>query len=179
MVESPATGIHSLSYARNERTGSRFRALNLLELILGATFFSLILVMVLWQAVTRYFPEFVWVGTGEIARYSLVAMTFVLVGHLFGSGQHITITILDSRLNDWGLAFLKALAALLVLAIAFLFILGAIALLMEPFTWTRVTSVVRLPEGYIVLIPLVGFSLLMLRAVENVVTNIQKLRKAV
>jgi TRAP-type C4-dicarboxylate transport system permease small subunit len=177
MVESPATGMHSLAYSRHERTGSRFTLINTIELSLGATLLGMILFTVLWQAVTRYFPEFIWIGAGEVARYSLVALTFVLVGHLFGSGQHITITILDSRLNWMGLALLKALAAVIVTVIAFAFILGAIALLMDPFTWTRVTSVMRVPEGFIVLIPLLGFSLMVLRGIESVVTQILALRK--
>lgn len=177
MVESPATGMHNLAFQRHERAGSRFRILNALELTLGTIFFGLILTMVLWQAASRYIPEYTWAGAGEIARYSLVGLTFILVGYLFGSGQHITISILDALLSPRGVAILKTVAALIVLAISSAFVLGAILLLEDPFMWTRVTSVTRVPEAYIVFIPLAGFSLMMLRAIETVISQILFLAK--
>jgi TRAP-type C4-dicarboxylate transport system permease small subunit len=176
-VKAPATGMHRLAHHNDERQGSRFTLLNRLELILGALLLGLIVVMVLWQAISRYFPEYNWIGSGELARYALVAMTFLLVGHLFGAGQHITITILDSSLTARGLSLLRTLAAVFVVVIAGAFVWGAIGLLMDPFTWSRVTSAVRLSNAYIVMIPLAGFALMVLRAVEVIVRQSVRLRR--
>lgn len=177
MVESPSTGMHSLAFRRSERQGSRFKLLNSTELFLGGSFLILILVMVFWQAVSRYFLVLNWAGAGEIARYSLVALTFVLVGYLFGSGQHITITILDGRLGRVGQAVLKALAAVIVLAIAAAFVWSAITIMLDPFTQSRTTSVVRIPMTYITLIPIFGFAMMVIRAVEVFLVQIAVIRR--
>lgn len=177
MVESPATGMHNLAFRRSERQGSRFKFLNSLELVLGGFFLLLIFVMVLWQVLSRYVLVLNWAGAGELARYALVALTFVLVGYLFGAGQHITITILDGRLRPVGQAVLKAIAAALVLIISAAFVWGAITLMMDPFTQSRTTSVVRIPMTFITLIPLFGFVMMVLRAVEALWVNIDLIRR--
>jgi TRAP-type C4-dicarboxylate transport system permease small subunit len=169
MVESTATGMHNLAYERVERKGSRFTVLNTLELAAGSALLLMIVVMVLWQAISRYYPAVNWAGAGELARYGLVALTFILVGYLFGSGGHITITILDARLKPVGQAILKIVGALFVLVIASVLVWSAVTLLFDPFTHSRTTSVVRIPITYVVLIPLIGFSLMILRVVETIV----------
>ena len=177
MVESPATGMHNLVYHRVERKGSRLTILNSIELALGSALLMLILVTVLWQALSRYVPAINWAGAGELARYGLVALTFVLVGYLFGSGQHITITILDARLSEVGQKILKMVAALIVLAISAAFVWAAITLFFDPFTQSRSTSVIRIPMSYIMLIPLVGFGLMVIRAIETIIFQALGLRR--
>jgi TRAP-type C4-dicarboxylate transport system permease small subunit len=179
MVKSPSTGMHNLAFRSGEREGSRFKFLNSLELFLGGFFLLLIFVMVLWQVLSRYVLVLNWAGAGELARYGLVALTFVLVGYLFGAGQHITITILDGRLRPIGQAVLKAIAAFLVLIISAAFVWGAINLLFDPFTQSRTTSVVRIPMTYITLIPLFGFVMMVLRAAEALWVNIAVIRRGV
>ncbi len=177
MVESPMTGMHNLAYHRVERQGSRLRVLNTIELVLGSALLLMILVTVLWQALSRYAPAINWAGAGELARYGLVALTFILVGYLFGSGQHITITILDTRLSEVGQAVLKLVAAIIVLIIAAAFVWGAVSLLFDPFTQSRTTSVVRIPMTYIMLIPLIGFLLMVIRAIEAIIVQARSLKR--
>jgi TRAP-type C4-dicarboxylate transport system permease small subunit len=171
MVELSSTGMHNLAYDRVERKISRFKVLNAIELGVGSALLIMILVTVLWQAASRYYPSVNWAGAGELARYGLVALTFILVGYLFGSGGHITITIFDSRLKPVGQAVLKIVGALLVLAVAFALVWSAATLLSDPFTHSRTTTVVRIPITYVVLIPLIGFSLMILRVVETLITQ--------
>jgi TRAP-type C4-dicarboxylate transport system permease small subunit len=171
MVEPMSTGMRTLEHEHVEREVSRFKFLNAIELGVGSALLVMILVTVLWQAASRYYPSINWAGAGELARYGLVAMTFILAGHLFGSGGHITITIFDTRLNPVGQALLKIVGALLVLAVAFALVWSAAMLLSDPFTHSRTTSVIRIPITYVVLMPLIGFSLMILRVVETLVTQ--------
>lgn len=177
MVESPATGMHNLAYHRVERQGSRFTVLNTIELAIGSALLLMILVTVLWQALSRFAPAINWGGAGELARYGLVALTFILVGYLFGSGQHITITILDTRLGDVGQRVLKLVAAVIVLIISAAFVYAAITLFFDPFTQSRSTSVIQIPMSYIMLIPLIGFSLMVIRAIETIIVQALGLKK--
>ena len=49
----------------------------------------------LWQVISRYVPALNWPGVGELANYSLIVLTFIMVGYLIGKNGHITIQIID------------------------------------------------------------------------------------
>ena len=40
-------------------------------------------------------PALNWPGVGELANYSLIVLTFIMVGYLIGNNGHITIQIID------------------------------------------------------------------------------------
>ena len=62
------------------------------ELAVGCLAVVLIFVSVLWQVISRYVPALNWPGVGELGNYSLIVLTFIMVGQLaieakFGSSN--------------------------------------------------------------------------------------------
>jgi TRAP-type C4-dicarboxylate transport system permease small subunit len=66
------------------------------ELALGAAAVLIIFGLVLVQALQRYLPFDGWSWTGELARFSLVWLTFVVAGVLVTRDEHIAIEVIDS-----------------------------------------------------------------------------------
>jgi len=52
--------------------------------------------LVLFQALQRYLPFDGWSWTGELARFSLVWLTFVVAGVLVTRDEHISIEMIDA-----------------------------------------------------------------------------------
>ena len=60
--------------------------------------FAFIVFGVMYQVLGRYFPSISWVGAGELALMSMVAMTFITTGYLVGRNGHIVLEIFDELL---------------------------------------------------------------------------------
>ena len=71
------------------------RVLNAVEIAAGAVALVLIFVLVLVQAGQRYLPLDGWSWTGELARFSLVWLTFVVAGVLVTTDSHLSIEMVD------------------------------------------------------------------------------------
>ena len=74
------------------RTG---RVLTFVELTIGVAALLLIFGLVLVQAGQRYLPLDGWPWSGELARFCLVWLTFVLAGVLVTTDSHISIEMID------------------------------------------------------------------------------------
>ena len=72
------------------------RALTAIEIAIGAAALLLIFFLVLLQALQRYLPIDGWPWTGELARFCLVWLTFVVAGVLVSSDSHIAIESIDA-----------------------------------------------------------------------------------
>ena len=72
------------------------RVVTALELALGIGALLMIFGLVLLQAVQRYLPIDGWSWTGELARFSLVWLTFIVAGVLVTRDQHISIELIDA-----------------------------------------------------------------------------------
>ena len=58
------------------------RVLSAVEVAIGVVLFALLFLGVMYQVLGRYFPAIGWVGAGELALLSMVAMTFIIdAGH--------------------------------------------------------------------------------------------------
>ena len=133
------------------------RWLSKLEIWAGMVFFGLIFFGVMYQVLGRYIPPIAWVGAGEIARLSLVALTFVVAGYLIGKNGHIVIEVFDSMLKGT-----KLFVALRVFA-AVVMVLTCGALAWESFLmveqgWMRVSTVLHMPLAVLYIFALVGFT---------------------
>ena len=73
------------------------------ELGIACVSLVVIFVTVLWQVISRYVPALNWPGVGELANYSLIVLTFIMVGYLIGKNGHITIQIIDYLVEGPGL----------------------------------------------------------------------------
>lgn len=70
------------------------KVLQKIEEYIGAVLILLILVMLSIQVGQRYLPVATSPWIGELSRYSLMALTFVMIGSLVGQGRHISIDVI-------------------------------------------------------------------------------------
>jgi TRAP-type C4-dicarboxylate transport system permease small subunit len=132
------------------------RWLSRLEIWAGMVFFGLIFFGVMYQVLGRYIPAISWVGAGEIARLSLVALTFVVAGYLIGKNGHIVIEVFDAVLEGK-----KLFVALRVFAAVVMVITCAAlaweALLMIEQGWRRLSTALHMPLAVLYIFAFIGF----------------------
>ncbi|WP_104191567.1 TRAP transporter small permease [Cryobacterium sp. Y82] len=138
------------------------RWISAVEHSIGAILISVIALLVFAQALQRYLPVSGWVWSGELARYSMVAVTFIMCGYLMGQGQHITIEVIDRFVYRRARRWVKRFANVVVLLICLAFIREGWALVTE--TSGQVSAAMQMPMTYLYAFPLVGFALAGLRA---------------
>jgi TRAP-type C4-dicarboxylate transport system permease small subunit len=132
------------------------RVLSGIEIAIGVALFALIVFGVMYQVLGRYFPAISWVGAGEVALMSMIAMTFITTGYLVGRNGHIVLEIFDDLL-----AGKKLFVALRVVS-AVIMVVTSLALAYEAFVkieaeWGRLSAAMHLPLGSLYLFALVGF----------------------
>ena len=77
----------------------------------------LIFFLVLLQAAQRYLPIDGWPWTGELARFSLVWLTFVVAGVLVSSDSHISIEMIDTVRSPLLRRVVRVISCLVVAAV--------------------------------------------------------------
>jgi len=144
-----------------------FRALGLLEQIVGSLLLGLILVLVLAQVAQRYLPGAApW--TGELARLSLVWVTFLMAGYLIAyAPHHIAIQIIDYVAKGRWLASIKLFVNLVILATCLVLIYGSYTLVTT--SVDQVTPAGELSMRFVNAVPLVGLILVVMRVVLAIV----------
>ncbi|WP_353988089.1 TRAP transporter small permease [Ruicaihuangia caeni] len=143
-----------------------FRWWGNIELSLAAFFLLTMFVGVLWQVLGRYVHELNWPGAGEIARYSLTGITFILIGYLIGKNGQITVAVIDNIAKGRAQVIVKAVAALLLAVICALLTWEAWAMFQSGFS--RTTTVLQVPLAYVFALPLVGLVSGTVRAVIKI-----------
>ena len=132
------------------------RILSAVEIAIGVTLFALVVFGVMYQVLGRYFPTISWVGAGEVALMSMIAMTFITTGYLVGRNGHIVLEIFDELL-----AGTRLFVALRVTS-AVIMVVTSLALAYEAFIkieaeWGRLSAAMHMPVGVLYLFALVGF----------------------
>jgi TRAP-type C4-dicarboxylate transport system permease small subunit len=132
------------------------RYLSKVELAIGVVLFTLIVIGVMYQVIGRYFPSIGWVGSGEVALMSMIALTFTMAGYLVGRNGHIVIEVFDKVLagTKWFVALRVVSAAIMTLT--------CLALAYEAFVkieteWGRASAAMHLPIGALYIFALLGF----------------------
>jgi len=133
------------------------RVLSAVELAIGVALFALLFFGVMYQVLGRYFPAIAWVGAGELALLSMVAMTFATTGYLVGRNGHIVIEVFDQVL-----AGKKLFVALRVVS-AVIMVATCLALAYEAFVkieieWKRASAAMHIPLGVLYIFALIGFA---------------------
>jgi TRAP-type C4-dicarboxylate transport system permease small subunit len=95
------------------------RAVTAFELALGVVALLLIFFLVLVQAGQRYLPVDGWLWTGELARFSLVWLTFVVTGVLVTRDSHISIEMVDGLRSPLLRRIVRVFSCLVVAAVGF------------------------------------------------------------
>jgi TRAP-type C4-dicarboxylate transport system permease small subunit len=153
----------------SEPLRSIFRAIGMVEQVVGSLLLLSILVLVLIQVAQRYLPG-TWPWTGELARYSLVWATFLLAGYLIAyPPRHIAIHVVDFVVGGFWLAVIKLFVNLVILVTAVVMIYGSYTLLATDIG--QVTPAAELPMRYVNFVPLVGLVLVAVRAVLGIVVD--------
>jgi TRAP-type C4-dicarboxylate transport system permease small subunit len=136
------------------------------EQVVGSLLMVVVLVLVLAQVAQRYVPgSYPW--TGEVARLAMVWATFVMAGYLAAFDRHIAIHLVDYVLAGRALAAVKLLANVVVLATSIAMVYATYQLVADDIG--QVTAAAQLPLVYVNAVPIIGFSLVALRAVLAIV----------
>lgn len=138
------------------------RAITAFELALGVAALLLIFGLVLVQAGQRYLPIDGWQWTGELARFSLVWLTFVVAGVLVTMDNHIAIEMIDGFGNPAVRRVVRVVSCLIVAAIG-------IGLVGEAWELIQTQDVIkspamRMPMSWLYAISMVGFVSIVVRA---------------
>ena len=138
------------------------RAVTVIELALGVAALLLIFFLVLAQAAQRYLPFDGWPWTGELARFSLVWLTFVVAGVLVSSDSHITIEMIDMVRSPVLRRIVRVISCLIVAVIG-------VALTAEAWELVQTQAVLkspamRMPMSWLYGISMIGFVSTIVRA---------------
>ncbi|MFC7532957.1 TRAP transporter small permease [Actinoplanes sp. GCM10030250] len=139
-----------------------------IELWIACLALTTIFLSVLWQVISRYVPALNWPGVGELANYSLIVLTFIMVGYLIGNNGHITIQIIDYVVKGRAFVVVKAVSAAFTGLICAALVWEAWALIQAyP---TRTTAALGIPIWTLYAIPMLGFASGTVRAFIRVFT---------
>ena len=132
------------------------RILSAVEITIGVVLFALIVIGVMYQVLGRYLPAIGWVGAGELALMSMIALTFITLGYLVGRNGHIVIEVFDEVLAG------RRLFAVLRIVSAAIMVVTCLALAYEAFVkieteWVRTSAAMHLPLGVLYVFALIGF----------------------
>lgn len=144
------------------RAARLHRLLERVEQIVGCTLVVALGFLVLLQVAQRYLPVQAWVWSGELARYALVWLTFLLAGHLTGRGDHIALEVADYVLRGRSLAVVTRGADALVAVIAVAFAIDAAHLIAA--STGRTSPAMGIPLTWLYVAVLAGFAATALRA---------------
>ena len=122
---------------------------------------------IIFLSASRPFVAFVpalnWPGVGELANYSLIVLTFIMVGYLIGNNGHITIQIIDFIAKGRAMVVVRAVSAACTALICALLAWESIELILAyP---SRRTAALEIPIWMLYAVPLVGFASGTVRAV--------------
>ena len=133
-----------------------------IELAIGAAALLLIFFLVLTQAAQRYLPLDGWPWTGELARFSLVWLTFVVAGVLVSSDSHISIEMIDVVRSPLLRRVVRVISCLIVAAVG-------VALTAEAWELTQTQGILKspalqMPMSWLYAISMIGFVSTAIRA---------------
>ena len=136
------------------------------EQLIASVLLIMILVLVLAQIASRYVPG-TWVWTGEVARLSMVWLTFAMAGYLTAHDRHIAIHVVDWVLTGRALVAVKLFVNVAVFVTCLVLVYAVYVLIATDIG--GVTAAAQLPLRFVNAVPLVGFALVALRALIGIV----------
>lgn len=155
----------STSQPRQRRQGPLGRLVTVLtaiEIVIGSLAILTILVLVFTQAAQRYTPFEGFAWTGELAKFSMIWLSFSVIGVLITTRGHIALEVVDTFKNPMIVRVVQALALLIVAVIG-------LGLTME--AWGLVSTqaiikspVLRVPMSLVYIPVLVGVISLTIRS---------------
>ena len=138
------------------------RVITAIEIGLAATATVVMFLCVLLQAAQRYLPFDGFTWTGELARFCLVWLTFVMAGVLVTMEGHISLEVIDLVKNPLVVRFVRVFACLVVAVVGAGFAVEAYDLMVS--TGRLRSPSLRLPMSWFYALPLIGFVSTAIRA---------------
>ena len=141
--------------------------LSKLEEVLGALLVLLIFVLLSIQVFQRYLPVATQPWIGEVSRYALMSLGFILVGSLMGQGRHLSI---EAIMNVGRPAFKRSVVVISSI------ISAVICAVLAQDSWALISSdtgqtlqVTGFPMWILYVIPFVAFISGTIQALANIV----------
>lgn len=155
-------------YEHSPHVPAPIRWLSRIEMGAAMILFLLIFLGVIYQVLGRYIPAIAWVGAGEVARLSQVALTFILAGYLIGRNGHIVIEVFDGILEGKKLfTALRVFASSVVILICGALVWESILTIEEG--WVRKTPSLHMPLAILYIFALIGFASGILHSIVKII----------
>jgi TRAP-type C4-dicarboxylate transport system permease small subunit len=147
--------------------------LSRLAAALAAWAFFLIGLMLAYEVIARYFFNAPTIWAEELSRFFLVWSVFVGSAWLIHSDEHIRVTVVVDRLPDALRRILRVLSILFVLLVASLVAFNGWPIMARSFASGATSgTLMDLPNWWVQLSVVVGFGLLALQAVVEVIRTL-------
>ena len=158
----PRGGLAGLLAAPPRWLARSIRVLTAIELTIGVAALLMIFGLVLLQAGQRYLPIDGWPWTGELARFCLVWLTFVMAGVLVTNDSHISIEMIDMVPGDMLRRVVRVTSCLIVAAIG-------VGLCREAWELAHTQGILkspamRMPMSWLYAVSIIGFVSVVLRS---------------
>ncbi|UXP32763.1 TRAP transporter small permease [Reichenbachiella agarivorans] len=136
---------------------TRERLDKILEAVLSMLL-GLMVLNVLWQVASRYLLNDPSIFTDELARYLLIWVGLVGAAYASGKHMHVSIALLERKLNDEQKKIQnKVIYVLVILFAVVVLIIGGSRLVYISFILGQQSSAMQIPLGYVYLaLPLSG-----------------------
>ncbi len=145
--------------ARSEPTAGWWsrvgRVVTGIEIGLAAAVTVLMFVLVLLQSAQRYLPFDGWTWTGELARFCLVWLAFVMTGVLVSRDGHIALEMVDLIKKPMVLRVIRVVALLIVAVIGAGFAAEAFDLMQSQAILK--SPALEMPMSWLYALPFLGF----------------------
>ena len=141
------------------------RALTTIENVIAAGTLAAAALISILNVILRQFDKS-WFWTEEAVIYLIIYSTFFGAIVTLRHNEHVSVDILTVFFKERGKKWLAMVAG--VVTIAYLVIMGYFGwqLIAEPFSWSTVTPVLKLPLWVVELAVPLGMTLMLIRAVE-------------
>jgi len=143
------------------------KVLQKVEEYLGATLVLFILVLLSIQVVQRYLPVATSPWIGELSRYSLLALTFLMIGSLVGQGRHISIDVILKVGTDKTRRLVVIISSIIVAMCTAAYAQESFALVTADTEQTL--AITGIPLWMLYVIPLLAFISATIQALFNIV----------
>ncbi|WP_319528871.1 TRAP transporter small permease [uncultured Cohaesibacter sp.] len=141
------------------------QAVRLVNRVLGAltvAVFTILVICVVWQVVSRFILGTPSTTTDEIARFLFMWVAFVGAAYTLGQNRHLAIDVVSLSLRGKALRNIRIMVVLIIAAFCgIVMVYGGWELMIKTIESGQMTPALRLPMGYVYgAIPFSGLTML-------------------
>ena len=137
----------------SEGSAAMKHAVRLVNRLLGGltvVVFTILIICVVWQVVSRFILGTPSTTTDEIARFLFMWIAFVGAAYTLGQNRHLAIDVISLMVEDKTQRRIRMLVLVIVAAFAaIVMVYGGFELMMKTLASGQVTPALRLPMGYV------------------------------